>query len=78
MDNLTIYNNVFIDTLEVEEDELCNLRLKESKGWDSVGHMMLVAALEDAFDIMLEPEDMMSIDSYSEGKKILAKYGIEI
>ena len=54
------------------------MRFKESELWDSVGHMMLVAALEDAFEVMLEPEDMMSIDYYTKGKEVLARYGVEI
>ncbi len=78
MDNFKKYNKAFIDILEVDEKELSTLRLKESKSWDSVGHMMLIAALEETFDIMLEPEDMMSIDTYSKGIEVLSKYGIEL
>ena len=78
MNNLQKYNNVFVDTFEVDPKDLETLRFKESELWDSVGHMMLVAALEDAFEVMLEPEDMMSIDYYTKGKEVLARYGVEI
>ena len=78
MNNLQKYNNVFVDTFEVDPKDLETLRFKECELWDSVGHMMLVAALEDAFEVMLEPEDMMSIDSYTKGKEVLARYGVEI
>lgn len=78
MNNLQKYNKVFVDTFEVDENDLYTMRLKESKQWDSVGHMILIAALEDTFEIMLEPEDMMSIDSYAKGKEVLGRYAIEI
>ena len=42
MNNLQKYNNVFVDTFEVDPKDLETLRFKESELWDSVGHMMLV------------------------------------
>lgn len=73
MSNLERYNKVFCDVMQVEKDQLVKLRFKESEYWDSVGHMTLIAALEEEFDIMLETEDMMSLTSYDEGKRILRK-----
>ena len=40
--------------------------------WDSVGHMTLIAALEDAFDIMMDTDDIIDFSSYEKGKEILA------
>ena len=73
MSNLERYNKVFGEIMQVEEHQLDGLKFKESEYWDSVGHMSLIAALEDEFDIMLEPEDMMAITSYQLGKEILSK-----
>ena len=73
MSNLEKYNNVFIEIMQVGEEQLASLKFKESAYWDSVGHMTLIAALEDEFDILLEPEDMMAITSYQIGKNILSK-----
>ena len=40
--------------------------------------MSLVAALEDAFDIMMETDDIIDLSSYEKGMEILSKnYGIE-
>ena len=50
----------------------------QSKAWDSVGHMTLVAALEDAFDIMMEMDDIIDLSSFEKGKEILRKYDVEI
>ena len=78
MSNLEKYNKVFCEVMQVEEDQLAELKFKESEYWDSVGHMTLMATLEDEFDIMLETEDMMSITSYTAGKDILSKnYNIQ-
>lgn len=77
MSNLEKYNEVFCRVMQVCEDEIADLKFKQSKYWDSIGHMTLIAALEEAFDIMLETEDMMAINSYSKGKDILSEnYGI--
>ena len=44
---------------------------------DSVGHMALIAALEDVFDIMLEMDDIIDFGSYETGIKTMEKYGVE-
>ena len=77
MNNLEKYNKVFCDVMQVGEEKLAGLKFKESEYWDSIGHMTLIAALEEEFDIMLETEDMMAINSYTNGKDVLSKsYGI--
>lgn len=78
MSNLEIYDNVFCNTLQITKDQLPTAHFKGLPRWDSVGHMTLLAAIEDAFDIFIEPEDMMSLSSYEEGKDIVRKYGVEL
>lgn len=78
MTNLEKYNQAFIETLEVSEDQLAGLKYQAVELWDSVGHMSLVAALEDAFDIMLETDDIIDLSSYEKGMEILSKnYNVE-
>lgn len=77
MDNLNTYNNVFFATFGVSESLLKTLKLKESEQWDSVGHISLIAAIEEAFDINMDSEDIFAITSYEEGLVILHnKYNI--
>ena len=78
MSNIEKYTNAFVDAFEVTPDEAKNLKYQDIKAWDSVGHMGLVAALEDAFDIMLETEDIIDLSSYDRGTEILAKYDVDI
>ena len=79
MTNLEKYNNAFIETFEITEDQLAELKYQDIEAWDSVGHMGLIAALEDAFDIMMDTDDIIDFNSYEKGKELLAKaeYGVE-
>lgn len=77
MTNSEKYDNAFRETFEISADQLPGLKYQAVKLWDSVGHMTLVAALEDAFDIMMETDDIIDLSSYEKGKEILkAKYDI--
>ncbi len=78
MTNLENYNKVFCETLQIEESQLNGLEYQGVELWDSVGHMTLMAALEDAFDIMLDTDDIVDFSSYGKGKEILKKYDVEI
>ena len=72
------YNQVFCETFEIEESKLVGLTYQSVQLWDSIGHMSLVAALEDKFDIMLETDDIIDLSSYEKGKEILTKnYEVE-
>lgn len=77
MTNKEKYNNVFIENLDVTEDQLANLKYQDVPQWDSVGHMGLVSELEDVFDIQFETDDIVDFNSYQKGQEILAKYGVE-
>lgn len=77
MSNKEKLDSVFRDTLNVTQEQLKSAQLKITPMWDSVGHMTLIAALEDSFDIMLDPEDMMDLTSYEKGVEILNRYGVE-
>jgi acyl carrier protein len=77
MTNIDKYLQVFCETLQITENKLDGLKYQDVDLWDSVGHMTLVAALEDAFDIMLETDDIIELSSFEKGKEILLKYEIK-
>ena len=56
---------------------LDGLKFNEIEEWDSIGHMSLMSALEEAFDISLETDDIVDFSSYEKGKDILKKYNID-
>lgn len=79
MSNLEKYNDAFMSTLGLSENQLQGLKYQGIQVWDSVGHMALIAALEDAFDIMMDTDDIIDFSSYEKGKEILSKaeYGVK-
>lgn len=77
MNNLEKYNAAFLKGLSITPEKLTDdLTYQEIEEWDSVGHMNLIAELEDAFDIMMDTDDIIDLSSYKKGKEILAKYNI--
>ncbi len=79
MSNYEKYVNAFVETLRISAEEAEGLIYHEIQTWDSVGHMSLVSAIEDAFDIMFDTEDIIDFSSFKKGKEILSsKYGIQM
>jgi acyl carrier protein len=76
MSNLEIYNKTFVESFGINEDQLICLKYQDVIEWDSVGHMGLMTALEDAFKIEMEIDDIIDFSSYHKGKEILAKYNV--
>ena len=68
------YDEVFCSVLDVAKEQLPKMRLKQSEQWDSVSHIALVCALENAFGIDIEPDDIFDLTSYEEGKTLLADH----
>lgn len=54
------------------------LAYNKTPQWDSVAHMALIAAIEDAFDILIETEDVIDMSSFSKARAIVAKYGVAL
>jgi acyl carrier protein len=78
MNNLEKYNEAFIMCFQINEEQLSNLVYQAVPTWDSIGHMSLISALEERFDIMIETDDMIDFSSYAKGKDILKKYNVTI
>jgi len=78
MTNKEKFDGCFISALEVTPEQLSGLTYQSVPLWDSVGHMNLIASLEETFDIMMETDDIVDLSSYEKGISILSdKYGIE-
>ena len=67
MTNLEKYIKAFAESLEVAPDQVPALKYGESDQWDSVGHMSLIAALEDAFDISIPAVEIIPANFNSAG-----------
>lgn len=79
MDNIEKYNNAFVEVFGISTSVLNENFTKDNiDNWDSVHQLNIVALLEEAFDVMLDPEDIMELTSYDKGCEILKKYGVTL
>ena len=78
MSNLKIYCEAFSSSLGIDQ-QLCNDKLEYNgvDEWDSIGHMTLIAALEEKFKISIDTDDIVDFSSYKKGREILQKYKVE-
>jgi acyl carrier protein len=67
----------FAETLQIDPVKVTDdLKYNTIAEWDSVGHMSLVAALEETFDILLDTDDIINLSSVAQARAILAKYDV--
>jgi len=79
MTNREKYDNAFKESFEIEQSDVNDeLEYNTINTWDSIGHMRLMTELEDAFDIIIDADDILNFLSYAKGIEILAKYDIGI
>ena len=78
MTNLETYKNCFVEGLELDINAVENASMESVESWDSIGQMSLVALVEDAFGIELEPEELMTFTSYAAGLNILKNHGVNL
>lgn len=70
------FGKIIMDVFEVDSvDE--SMTRENTEKWDSLLHLTLVTAIEDEFDIMLDTEDILNLNSYASGLEIIAKYCAE-
>ncbi len=73
------YDQVFKESFSIGDAELNDaLEYSKTAAWDSIGHMAMIAALESAFGITMETDDVVNFSSYKMGFVIMAKYGVVI
>jgi acyl carrier protein len=69
----------FCEALGIPADsDFAQLTYRGIKQWDSVAHMQLVSAIEAAFDLMLETDEVIGMSSYAKACEIVGKYGVAI
>ena len=79
MTDLEKYQEVFIDTFTVNAGDLVEgFAYQSIEAWDSIGHMSLITALENAFEILIEMDDVIDFESFGKGKEILRKYNLDL
>ena len=73
------YDKAFITAFDIDGAALGpDLKYESIQEWDSIGHMGLIAELEDSFDISMEMDDIIDFSSHEKGIIIMRKYDIDI
>lgn len=73
------YDQVFCEIFSVDPSKLDDsFTFAGTEEWNSLAHMELIAALEDEFDVMLDPEEITHFGSYEHGKEILRAHGVGV
>lgn len=69
--------HAFVGALQIDATLITDqLQYNSIREWDSVAHMTLVAGLEEAFEIMLDTDDIIEISSVAKARKILGKHNV--
>jgi len=67
----------FVTALAIPAEQIVpELGYGKIRQWDSTAHMILIAELENVFDVMLDTDDIIDMSSVAKAKVILNKYGV--
>jgi acyl carrier protein len=79
MENFEKLTNLFVEVFNVDASLINDNFGKDTvETWDSVHQLNIIALLEETFDLLLEPEDIMVCTSFAKAKEILRKNDVEI
>ena len=71
------YKTCFSEAFEIEIEKInSDLEYNSIPEWDSIGHMTLISALEEKFNISFETDDIIDFSSFKKGIEILKKYSV--
>ena len=68
-----VAKSLLIEPEKISDD----LKYNSIPEWDSVAHMALIAELEEAYDIMLDTDDIVEMSSVGKIREILKKYDVD-
>jgi acyl carrier protein len=67
----------FVQTFGIERDQVTlDLAYQAIEQWDSVGHMALVAEIENTFNVTLDTDDIIGMSDVGKAIEILRRYGV--
>lgn len=67
MEKLQRIIEIVASTCGVDESEVTeSSAVGDFPAWDSMGHLAILNAVEEAFDISFEPEEMMEIEDVND------------
>lgn len=71
--------DAFVEALDLAADaDVGALEIGKNAEWDSLGHMALVAELEDRLGVTLETDDVVGMTSFATAIEILRRHGVAV
>ena len=68
---------VFVHALELDDSidhvDVENLKYRDIAAWDSVGHMTLIAAIEDEFDVEFDTDQVIDMSRYQNREPVISR-----
>ena len=76
---MTSLFEILATTLKITREQFRNDTGPEDVGsWDSLAHLSLVAALEEAYDLEFDMDEISKMKTIGDIKQILVKYGVSV
>ncbi len=70
----TKLKSIFVEVFEIDPGDYCDdLSYEETPDWDSLGHMMMVAALTKEFGVEFDIEEVMAMETVAHIKRIVTE-----
>jgi len=74
MSNGELLKKIFSESLKISFSQIIDtLEYNTISEWDSLGHMSIIANIEKTFDIMMDTDDIIDMNSFGKAKEILNK-----
>jgi acyl carrier protein len=71
--------DILAKVLLIDETKISDgMSRKNVEEWDSMAHLMLVSEIESAFEVTMDDDDIMEIQTVGDIKKTLKKLGITL
>ena len=69
----------FVQTFAIDKEKVTpKLAYQSIPTWDSVGHMTLIAEIENVFDVTLDTDEIIDMSDVSKAVEILQKHGVQL
>ncbi len=73
------YQYIFIKSLSIDSNKFNeNIKYNDIPEWDSIGHMTLIAGLEEEYKISFETDDIVDFSSFKKGRELVKKYNVKM
>lgn len=71
--------DLFRHALDLSADvDVTGLAYGQHDHWDSIGHMVLVAEIEDAYGLMLDTDDVIGLSDFDAAVRLLQRNGVAV